>query len=209
MKNVMLFTCLVSSSMLHADDDSVIARLGEMEGITRSINGDNEKIKHRIKEVEKTSSSNKDEISTLKKEVEELKQALKELAEKQAHEKNAEQPKNIEKTGKKIVQKAIELLNEAKYVQVIDLLSDFLANENKDLYRGQAYYYLGIAYKGKGQFKNAATAFLTAQKENSDGIKAPDALKLAADCMKKLKQNKKANVILDKLKTTYPDSKAK
>ena len=94
-------------------------------------------------------------------------------------------------------------------MQVIDLLSDFLANENKDLYRGQAYYYLGIAYKGKGQFKNAATAFLTAQKENPDGVKAPDALKQAADCMKKLKQNKKANVILDKLKTTYPDTKAK
>ena len=99
MKNIMLFTCLVSSSILYADE-SVIARLGEMEGITRSINGDNEKMKHRIKELEKTCSSHKDEISSLKKLVEELQQSVKELAERPAPEPKAEQPKKQEKTGK-------------------------------------------------------------------------------------------------------------
>jgi TolA-binding protein len=204
MRKSLILSCLFCSNIaLCSDsDNSISARIVEVESIVRNVNGSHEKLKHRITTLEKANTDLNKTIEDLKKELSALKsdmEAIKDAA-------NDEPEEVVEKlTGKQAVQKADEFIKTKNYDAAIRVLSDFLANNDKDIYRGQAYFFLGAAYQAKNMYKQATESYLRAQKENPDGAKAAHALFGAGMCMLKQKDKKKAQIVFNKLKTSYAD----
>jgi tol-pal system protein YbgF len=69
---------------------------------------------------------------------------------------------------------------------------------------GNAQYWLGESYYVRGQYKNAADAFLKGYKKYKSGDKAPDTLLKLGMALAELGQKDAACSTLDELKTKYP-----
>ena len=208
MKKSLILSCLFCSNIaLCADsDNSISARIVEVEGIVRNVNGSHEKLKHRITTLEKANTDLNKAIEELKKELSALKSDMQSLKENAINEEPEEVVEKL--TGKQAVQKADEFIKTKNYDAAIRVLSDFLANNEKDIYRGQAYFFLGVAYQAKNMYQQATESYLRAQKENPDGAKAADALFGAGMCMLKQKDKRQhAQIIFNKLQTSYADKK--
>lgn len=207
MKKSLFLGCIFCSNIALCanSDDSISARIVEVESIVRSVNGSHEKLKHRITTLEKANTDLNKTIENLKKELETLKSDMASIKENAV---NDEPEEVVEKlTGRQTIQKADEFIKTKNYDSAVRILSDFLANNERDIYRGQAYFFLGVAYQAKNMPQQAIESYLRAQKENPEGAKAADALFGAAMCMIKQKELKKAQIVFNKLKTSYADKK--
>ena len=73
-----------------------------------------------------------------------------------------------------------------------------------DALAANAQYWLGESYYVRGQYKNAADAFLKGYKKYKSGDKAPDTLLKLGMALAELGQKDAACSTLDELKTKYP-----
>jgi tol-pal system protein YbgF len=86
---------------------------------------------------------------------------------------------------------------EAAFRQLVDAYPD-------DPLAANAQYWLGESYYVRGQYKNAADAFLKGYKKYKSGDKAPDTLLKLGMALAELGQKEAACSTLDELKTKYP-----
>lgn len=187
MKTIILGICASVVPFAFAEDDSVASRMNEVEQLVRTLNGKYEELLHNI-------SVLKEKNDALEKRINELQKAHVEVNNVRS-----------QKSGRQLVKEAEALINEKKYAKAIEILTEFVLDPAKDIYKGQGYYYLGMAYEAKQQYNKASVAYMKSHKENPEGAKSADALYRLAMCQKKMKRYEKAKVVLKKLLTLYPD----
>jgi tol-pal system protein YbgF len=88
---------------------------------------------------------------------------------------------------------------EAAFRQLVDAYPN-------DPLAANAQYWLGESYYVRGQYKNAADAFLKGYKKYKSGDKAPDTLLKLGMALAELGQKDAACSTLDELKTKYPEA---
>ena len=86
---------------------------------------------------------------------------------------------------------------------------DFLGRYPKSQLAGNAQYWLGETYYVRGQYKEAADAFLTGYKSYRKGQKAPESLLRLAMSLNRLNQSKTACTALQALASEFPDAPAR
>ena len=87
-------------------------------------------------------------------------------------------------------------------------LSGFVKRFPASGYSEAATFWLGNAYFGKRDFKNAISTFRAFVSAHADGARAPEALLAIANCEAELKDNKAARKAFGELIKAYPKSEA-
>lgn len=194
MKSIILGMCATVVPFAFAEDDSVASRINEVEQLVRTLNGKYEELDH--------------SISVLREKNNALEKRINEMQKAHVEAQNSNDNACPRKSGRQLVKEAETFISEKKYAKAIEILTEFVSDPAKDIYKGQGYYYLGMAYEAKQQYNKASVAYMKAHKENPEGAKSADALYRLAICQKKMKQYEKAKVVLKKLLTLYPDKQA-
>lgn len=193
------FMFLVTSCLFVANDacsDNIssqfMLRINELEESNRMLVGKSEEfqskiaaLENKIKILESQALDNYDKAQNNKKQVEE----------------------ELQESSETTIKKTEKLLEEKKYKAAIEKLNDFLASKKNDVYRGQAFFFLGTAYEKLGNSKKAITAYLNSIKERPNGAKSPIAMLNAAKLFEKIGKKDKAICILKKAINTYSDKK--
>lgn len=104
-----------------------------------------------------------------------------------------------------LIQKAKTLIASGKTTAAIALLENFLNKYKKNIYRGQAYFYIGEAHFKDARTKDALASYAKAYEENSKSEKAPMMLCKMANCFIKIGKIKDAKIIIEKVKKDYPN----
>lgn len=177
-----------------ADDNSVVSRMNDIEENARLLNGKFEDIQHAINTLKTATKGLEEKIA---------------LIEEHVKQSQCEQTKNEPslKSGKDVIAAAKDMMKNNQLDSALETLSDFLSQNKSDIYRGQAYYFIGVIYQKKGKYNEALVAYKNAYKENPNGNKAADALFGVGSCINVVNGRDAAMVVLKKLQSTFPQRK--
>ena len=114
----------------------------------------------------------------------------------------------VEPDEKRAFDDALAVLRKSDYPGAVTALQGFLKRYPSSLYGGQARYWLGNAYYGKGDLKEAAATLRNFVAALPDHPRAPDAMLSLANCQVELKDSKAARKTLDDLIKTHPQTEA-
>lgn len=111
-----------------------------------------------------------------------------------------------EGTPKERYNYAFGLLRKANYDEAEVALAEFLKSHPDDPLSGNARYWLAESYYVRGQYVNAAEAFVAGYQADTSGPKAPDMLLKLGMSMSNLKKIKEACASFGKLLTDFPEA---
>ena len=103
-----------------------------------------------------------------------------------------------------VYQKGLEDLKENKYDEAEQSFLMILKDYPNEKLAGNAQYWLGETYYGKGEFDRAAVAFAGGYQKYKDSPKGPDSLLKLGLSMKALKKNDEACAAFKSLPTEFP-----
>lgn len=103
---------------------------------------------------------------------------------------------------------AFDLLRSADYERAEEALKSFVARNPSDPLANNARYWLGETYYVRGQYAEAAQAFVEAYESNNTGPKAPDALLKLGMSLARLDKQDEACATFRELSRTQPDAPA-
>ncbi len=100
---------------------------------------------------------------------------------------------------------AFSLLRQANYGKAATAFEEFLGAHPNDGLAANARYWLGETHYVRGDYRTAASEFLTGFRKNPKGSKAPDSLLKLGMSLIGLNQNKDACATFDKLSADFPE----
>ncbi len=109
---------------------------------------------------------------------------------------------------KRLYDEAMTVFRRGEFEPAAGALSAFQKRYPASGYNESASFWLGNAYYGKRDFKNAIATFRSFVNTHPDAARAPEALLSIANCQAELKDNKSARKTIDELLRTYPKSEA-
>jgi tol-pal system protein YbgF len=110
--------------------------------------------------------------------------------------------------AKQLYETAYGFLLQTNYGAAETAFDDFLSRYPNDALSGNAQYWLGESFFVRGQFKQAASAFLKGYQSYSKSAKAPDSLLKLALSLDRLGQRDAACSSFGELATKYPSASA-
>lgn len=99
---------------------------------------------------------------------------------------------------------AVELVKSGSKDEAVAALRKFLENHARHEYADNAQYWLGEAYYGAKDYKNALMEFRATIETYPRGNKVPDALLKVGYCYSALGQTEKARAVLEQVVNLYP-----
>ena len=110
--------------------------------------------------------------------------------------------------AKRLYQNAYGHFLKRDYRSAQSAFQQFLRQHPKDRLAGNAQYWLGETYYLRGQYKNAADAYLLAFRKYRDGDKAPDSLMKLAMSLVKLGEAGAACATFNEVRSKFPNAPA-
>jgi tol-pal system protein YbgF len=99
---------------------------------------------------------------------------------------------------------AVELVKSGSKDEAVSALRKFLENHGRHEYADNAQYWLGEAFYGAKDYKNALMEFRATIETYPRGNKVPDALLKVGYCYSALGQTEKARAVLEQVVNLYP-----
>jgi tol-pal system protein YbgF len=109
---------------------------------------------------------------------------------------------------KRLYEDAMAVFRRGEFDPASQALAGFVRRYPGSGYAESASFWLGNAYYGKRDFKNAITTFRSFVSAHPDAARAPEALLSIANCEAELKDNKAARKTIGELIKLYPKSEA-
>ncbi|RQP25716.1 tol-pal system protein YbgF [Piscinibacter terrae] len=109
---------------------------------------------------------------------------------------------------KRQYEEAMNVFRRGEFDPAAQALSGFVKRFPSSGYSEAATFWLGNAYFGKRDFKNAISTFRSFVSAHADATRAPEALLAIANCEAELKDNKAARKTIGELIKAYPKSEA-
>lgn len=114
----------------------------------------------------------------------------------------------VDPDEKRQYDEAMGVFRRGEFPAAATSLSTFLARYPASGYNESAMFWLGNAYYGKRDFKDAIATFRAFVNAHSDAVRAPEALLSIANCQVELKDTKGARKTIGDLIKAYPKSEA-
>lgn len=103
---------------------------------------------------------------------------------------------------------AMNVFRGGQFADAANLLAAFQKRWPTSGYNESVLFWLGNAYYGKRDYKNAIASFRTLVQQHPDSARAPEALLSIANCQVELKDTRAARATIGELVKAYPKSEA-
>jgi len=114
----------------------------------------------------------------------------------------------VEPDEKRLYDEAIGTFRSGQFPEAAGQLAAFQKRYPASGYNESVLFWLGNAYYGKRDYKNAIVSFRSLAASYPDGARAPEALLSIANCQVELKDSKGARKTIGDLVASYPKSEA-
>jgi tol-pal system protein YbgF len=114
----------------------------------------------------------------------------------------------VDPDERRLSDEAMAVFRRGEFNESAAALAAFQRRYPSSGYNESVLFWLGNAYYGKRDYKNAITSFRTLVSTRPDSARAPEALLSIANCQVELKDTKAARRTIDELIKTYPKSEA-
>lgn len=176
------------------NNNELIDRLNDLEETIKEIHG-------KLESAESCIKKNIARIEYLEQQIRKYEEEKIKLEEKS---KFKIEGKNVQ-SSKEIIDSCDDLIKQKKYKEAVALLEQFLLDYKEDIYRGQAYFFLGRAYELSLNKNKAVKAYLLCIKERPNGAKAHEALFFAANLEGMTGKKEAAKCLYKRLIDNYAD----